>query len=138
MDGYEFERTFITPGAAHSPAVLVGGARAQLLGRRSDLIHVHGEVAAGLSLPGLALIPSVVTIHGLHLVRRLVGWRRALALTNLRLIVRAATRTICVGDAEFAEIESLLGGGHRLALIRNGVDPLPARLRRNVRLPVRH
>jgi glycosyltransferase involved in cell wall biosynthesis len=124
MDGYHFETTFVTPGPTHSPAVLAGGMRAQLSGRSSDLLHVQGEVAAALCLPSLALRPSVLTINGLHLVRRLEGWRRRLAVANLRLIVRAASRTICVGDAEFDEVESLVDSA-RLVLVRNGVDPVP-------------
>ena len=44
---------------------------------------------------------------------------------SLRLVVRAASRTICVGEAEFAEVESLVGAAERLVLVHNGVDPVP-------------
>src|SRR5207248_10348314 len=125
MDDYRFEKIYIAKGAAQNPAVLVGGVRAQLAARRWDMLQVQGEVAAALCLPSLAVRPSVVTINGLHLVRRLDGWRRRLAVANLRLIVRAASRTICVGAAEFEEVESLVGSTKRLALVRNGVEPLP-------------
>jgi glycosyltransferase involved in cell wall biosynthesis len=124
MEGYRFEKTYIVPGPTHIPAVVAGGVHVQLGSRRSDLLHVQGEAAAMLCLPSLALRPSVVTIHGLHLVRRLEGWKRVLAEANLRLIVRAASKTICVGDAEYADVESLVGGTDRLVLVRNGIDPL--------------
>lgn len=123
MDGYRFQRTYVAPGRTHSPAVLAGGLRAQLAGRRWSLIHVQGEVAAALCLPSLALRPSVVTINGLHLVRRVEGWRRKLAVTSLRLLVRSASKTICVGDAEYAEVASLVGATERLVLVHNGVGP---------------
>jgi glycosyltransferase involved in cell wall biosynthesis len=124
MPDYQFETTYIASGPFRSPAVLAGAVRAQLARRRYDLLHVHGEVAAGLCQPTLALRPSVLTLHGLHLVRRLTGRRRKLAVANLRLLVRGASRTICVGDAEFVEVESLVGATERLVLIRNGVDPV--------------
>lgn len=125
MDGYRFDRAYIAPGPTYGPTVVAGGVRAQLSGRHFDLLHVHGEVCATLCLPCLALLPSVLTTHGLHLMRRLEGWRRAAAEANLRLIVRAASRTICVSDADFGEVESLVGATERLVLIRNGVARLP-------------
>jgi len=125
MDGYRFERTFLAPAPTPRVAALIGGLRAQLAARSSDLLHVHGEIAASLCLPTLGARPSILTIHGLHVVRRLEGHSRRLAATNLRLIVRAASRTICVGDAELAEVTSLVGTSDRLVLVRNGVDPVP-------------
>jgi glycosyltransferase involved in cell wall biosynthesis len=125
MDGYFFGRTFVAPGPGPRPAVLIGAARAQLSGRPYDLLHLQGEVAASLCLPALAFRPSVLTIHGLHFVRRLEGRRRALAEANLRLIVRAASRTICISQAELREVESLVSVPERIVLVRNGVDPQP-------------
>ena len=124
IDGYRFERAYIAAEPTHRFNVLTGAVRAQLSARRCDLLHVHGESAAGLCLPGLALLPSVVTIHGLHLVRRLEGWRKSVAEANLRALVRAASRTVCVGEAEFGEVESIVGATERLVVIRNGVEPL--------------
>jgi glycosyltransferase involved in cell wall biosynthesis len=86
-------------------------------------LHVHGEVASGLCLPSLALRASVVTINGLHLVRRLGGWRRTAAEANLRLIVRAASATICVSEAELDHVRGVVGDRGKLVLIPNGVDP---------------
>jgi glycosyltransferase involved in cell wall biosynthesis len=130
MDGYRFERVYLAPSA--NPA----GARASILRRavqvqRSvrayDVLHVHGEVASALCLPSLATRPSVVTLHGLHLLRRLDGLARLAANANLRLIVGAATRTICVSRAEYDDVRRVVGGRarKRASVIHNGVTPLP-------------
>jgi len=84
-------------------------------------LHVHGEVAGGLCLPLLGARTSVVTLHGLHLLRRLSGPRRRAAAHSLRLIVRASDRTICVSTAEH---DSLLAAGvaeQRTVVVHNGV-----------------
>jgi glycosyltransferase involved in cell wall biosynthesis len=121
MEGYLCEKAFLASGPRSGLAALVGGARAQVSCRDHDLLHVHGEVAASLCLPSLALRPSVVTINGLHLLRRLGGWRRSVAEANLRLIIRAASATICVSESEAADVRGVVGESARLVLIRNGV-----------------
>src|SRR5262249_1657430 len=95
--------------------------------RSADLLHVHGEVAAGLALPALATRRSVVTPHGLHLLRRSRGAVLQAAALNLRLLVRAATRTICVSVAERDEMSQSVGErlAGRLVVVHNGV-PLPS------------
>jgi glycosyltransferase involved in cell wall biosynthesis len=92
--------------------------------RGHDLLHLHGEVAGGLCLPLLATRASVVTLHGLHLIRRLSGLRRSAAALNLRAIVRAARHTICVSDAERAELTAVVGysAARRAVVIHNGVQ----------------
>jgi glycosyltransferase involved in cell wall biosynthesis len=89
-----------------------------------DLLHVHGEVAAGLCLPALALRPSIVTLHGLHLLRRVHGAKRALAAASLRAVVRAASRTICVSQAEHDDLVRTVGPAlaRRAVVILNGVE----------------
>jgi glycosyltransferase involved in cell wall biosynthesis len=111
MEGYRGERVTL----AQVPGRLGGHA----------LIHVHGEVAAGLCLPLLALRPAVVTLHGLHLLRRLDGALRRLAAMNLRLVVGAARRTICVSQAEMTDLVGALGAeaASRAVVILNGVEP---------------
>lgn len=125
MDGYVFDRLYVAPSPRPGLSAALGTLRAQVTSSRFDLVHVHGEVAGGLCLPALALRPSVVTINGLHLVRRLDGWLRSVAETNLRLVARAASTTICVGDAEFAEVRAVVGDSERVVLVRNGIDPVP-------------
>src|SRR3989442_12626622 len=103
MDRYRFTRTFLAPGprgAGTIRAVVRNGAHVPFAARRHDLIHVHGEVASAVCLPSLAMRPSIVTLNGLHLLRRVSGPGREAANVNLRLLVRAAGRTICVSESE--------------------------------------
>src|SRR5262245_10706195 len=110
MLGYHFSRVFLAPGPTPSARQLVRGMAGGLpSGRRHDLIHVHGEVAAGLCLPLLMARPSVVTLHGLHLVRRLSGVRRTAAVVNLRAVLGAADATICVSEGEADELRRVVG-----------------------------
>jgi len=129
MDGYCFTRTVLAPGPRGPRAVRAvvrNGANVPFAARRHDLLHVHGEVASAVCLPSLALRPSVVTLHGLHLLRRLTGARREGARANLRVVVRAARRTICVSDGEYADVLAVVGGrsARRVVVIQNGVVPL--------------
>ena len=101
MAGYTFKRVYVAPKRKPGVGDLVAGVfdlRRVLHGY--DLLHVHGEGAAGMFLPLLALKRSVTTLHGLHLLRRATGVRRRAAELNLRAIVGAADRTICVSVAE--------------------------------------
>lgn len=103
-----------------------GVTRAWRLGRAFDLVHTHGEVASGLCLPLLLARPSVVTLNGLHLVRRLSGLRRKAAELNLRAAIRAADRMICVSRAERDYLRAAVGRAaeNRVVVIHNGV-PIP-------------
>src|SRR5262245_6148035 len=76
MPGYRFKRAYLAPGASSTARVLAGAVRISTHARSFDLVHIHGEVASALCLPALATCPAVVTLHGLHLVRRLSGVRR--------------------------------------------------------------
>jgi len=86
-------------------------------------VHVHGEVAAGLCLPLLATRPSVVTLHGLHLVRRTTGAVGTAARLSLRAVLRAAGRTVCVSASEHDELIRAVGAAaaRRAVVVRNGV-----------------
>jgi L-malate glycosyltransferase len=123
MDGYRFDRVHLAPRLEDATRHLPRGvARAFARARGHDLVHVHGEAAAGLCLALLAAKPSVVTLHGLHLVRRLDGARRRAAELNLRAVVRAADRTICVSETEHELLTRILGhAADRAVVIRNGV-----------------
>ena len=129
MRGYVFRRVYVAgrrkPGLGE---VAAGIADLSRVLRGYDLLHVHGEATAGLCLPLLAARPSVVTLHGLHLLRRVEGLRRRAAALNLHAVVRAATRTICVSKAERGQLEAALGAAivHRAVVISNGVRPAPA------------
>jgi glycosyltransferase involved in cell wall biosynthesis len=68
----------------------------------------------------------VVTLNGLHLVRRMTGLGRAAAIVNLRGLVRAADRTICVSRSERDYLLDAIGqsGARRTVVVHNGV-PIP-------------
>jgi len=125
MDGFRFERRFIAsdPSVRRPTRLLASMFRVNRDARAYDLLHVHGEVAALLCLPALARRPSLLTLHGLNLLRRSTGIRRRLAVLSLRLIVAASDRTICVSEGERDEVLSAVGASlaSRVVLIRNGV-----------------
>jgi glycosyltransferase involved in cell wall biosynthesis len=129
MPGHRFDRAYLgsspRPPSREVARGLVGIMRRS---RRYDLVHVHGEVAAGLCLPLLATGPSVVTLHGLHLVRRLHGVRRRTAVLNLHAVLRAADRTICVSQTEHDQLTSVVGptAARRAVVIHNGARLPPA------------
>jgi glycosyltransferase involved in cell wall biosynthesis len=123
MPGYTFRRVYVAP--KRKPGV--GQVAAGLLDLRRvlrgyDLLHVHGEATAGLFLPLLAVRRSVVTLHGLHLLRRVSGLRRRVAAANARAILRAASRTICVSNAEREQLASIVGDAamRRTVVVHNG------------------
>jgi len=128
MRGYRFRRVYVVgkrkPGVGEVAKGIADLLRAL---RGYDLLHVHGEATAGLFLPLLAARPSVVTLHGLHLLRRVGGIRRRAATLNLHAVVRAATRTICVSNAEREHLAAVVGPAirQRVVVVRNGVRPLP-------------
>jgi glycosyltransferase involved in cell wall biosynthesis len=126
MPAYRFSRVYLGPSAAPSVGDLARGVvDAFRRAGRHDLLHLHGEVAGGLCLPLLAVRPSIITLHGLHLTRRLSGLLQTAAALNLRAVVRAADRTICVGKAEHDILAAVLGpdAARRAVVVRNGVRP---------------
>jgi glycosyltransferase involved in cell wall biosynthesis len=119
MPGYAFTRAYLAQerktGVARSGIARVGSEV-----RRHDLVHVHGEGAGALLLPVLAIRRSVVTLHGLHLLRRVDGWKRRAAAASLHAVVRAADRTICVSHAEH-ELVSAIVNSSKVVVVHNGV-----------------
>ncbi len=130
MPGYRFDRAFLSPESSPSP--VESGRRLLQVTRRArhhDLLHVHGEIAGGLCLGLLATRPSVVTLHGLHLVRRTTGLGRTAAVFNLRAVLHAADCTICVSESEQQRLIDAVGPGaaRHAVVIRNGVRIPPPR-----------
>jgi glycosyltransferase involved in cell wall biosynthesis len=124
MPGYTFERLYVAPSSTPGLRRLPSGITDILRRVRAyDVLHVHGEVTSGLCLPLLAARPSVVTLHGLHLVGRLTGFRHSAATLNLRVVARTADRTICVSESEFDEFLNVVGPSvaRRALVVRNGV-----------------
>ena len=130
MEGYRFRRVFLGSSATMGARELLRAMVAVVRQAHGfDLLHVHGEAAAGLCLPLIAAEASVVTLHGLHLVRRLTGWKRQVAVLNLRAVLRAARCTICVARTEYEELARIVGpkAARHAVVIRNGVHvPPPA------------
>jgi glycosyltransferase involved in cell wall biosynthesis len=130
IQGYRADRAYLSrtakPGLS-TPLVVKNAVGVQWVARSHDLLHVHGEIASAACLPAVGLLPSVVTLHGLHWLRRASGASRLAARANLRLIVRAATRTICVSTAEYADVVETVGAhaARRTVVIHNGVSPQP-------------
>jgi glycosyltransferase involved in cell wall biosynthesis len=125
MDGYRFERLFLAddPRERRPDRLFAAVLRVRTAARTHDLVHVHGEGAAYLSLPALARKPSVVTLHGINVLRRSPRLRRPLAVSGLRAVVAAADRTICVSETEYDEVSCALGARARqkVVLVRNGI-----------------
>jgi glycosyltransferase involved in cell wall biosynthesis len=124
MPGYAFTRVHLAPARKPGPATVARGiadVARRLHGH--DLVHVHGEVTGTLFLPVLAVRPSVVTLHGLHFLRRADGIARRGAELNLRAVVRTADRTICVSQAE-QNVLANVADVRRTVVVHNGV-PLP-------------
>ena len=139
MAGYAFQRVYVAtrrkPGVGD---VATGLLDLRRVVRGYDILHVHGEGAAGMFLPLLAVRRSVVTLHGLHLLRRVSGIRRKAAELNLRTVLRAASRTICVSETEREQLRSVTGRAakRRVVVVHNGerlTAPVPAADRHRLR-----
>lgn len=128
LDGYVHERVSLstgrTPleGAASIPR---NWPRILRAARAADLVDVHGDLPAMLSLPMLRGGPSLWTTHGLHFSRRSHGPRGALVGRWVAAACRAADVTVCTSAAERDELAPLLRAGPppRLEVVHNGIDP---------------
>jgi glycosyltransferase involved in cell wall biosynthesis len=128
MAGYAVERAYLAPARKPGPTTVARGLADVLkAARATDLLHVHGEITGTLFLPFLVARPSVVTLHGLHLLRRVDGLRRRAAEVNLQALLRAADRTICVSNAEREVLLGVVGDGGRTRVIHNGTRPTEPR-----------
>jgi glycosyltransferase involved in cell wall biosynthesis len=122
MQRYDFTRVYLAPARKPGALTVARGIGAVMRRARGhDLVHVHGEVTGTLFLPLLALRPSVVTLHGLHFLRRLQGPARAIGELNLRALVRAAGRTICVSHAEHEVVADVVRSS-KTVVVHNGVE----------------
>jgi glycosyltransferase involved in cell wall biosynthesis len=131
LDGFSFETFELSATRSSAGAAASIAARQPRLARaarRAELVHFHGEVASMISLPWLSSRPSVVTLHGLHLLRRLSdGSPQRIGRVSLRAIVTAADHTICVSQAERDELQWLPERLRaKLVVVRNGL-PMPPR-----------
>jgi glycosyltransferase involved in cell wall biosynthesis len=131
MLAYRFTKVYLAKDPRPTPLELAQGVfHALRCGRRHDLVHAHGEPAAGLCMALLALRPSVITTHGLSLSRRLNGFAYRAAALNLRAVVRVADRTVCACRAERATLERIAGAAaaSSAVVVNNGIRIPPARI----------
>lgn len=90
--------------------------------RGADLLHVHGIRAGAWALAALPLAPSIVTLHGLHPLRRPAGPGHRLAGSALlTALVSAADAVICVSAADARRLRQLPVRMAKLHVVRNGV-----------------
>ena len=141
LEGFAHERAFLS--ARRTPASALASlprSWPQLAARArgSDLIHTHGDVASVLALPMLRSRPSVMTTHGLHMLRRVRGPRRALMIRGLAAAASACDVVICTSAAERDELVEVVREADRnkLRVIHNGIDP-PVLMEESERAAVR-
>lgn len=129
LHGFEHARAPLSTGRTPASAAASIPRRYPQLARaarHADLLHVHGDVAATLALALPRARPTVMTTHGLHLLRRCAGVRRAGAERALRAVARRCARVLCTSQDECDELAELLGPvlGARLVVVHNGVAPV--------------
>jgi glycosyltransferase involved in cell wall biosynthesis len=130
IPGYDHVRGYLSSGKRLSELLASLPQSVSRLTReaaRADLLHVHGDAAGGIALPLMVSRPSVLTTHGLHLLRRLDGPRRIAWEHWLAGAALASNAVICTSETERDELAPALRRTDRkkLVVIRNGVDPPP-------------
>ena len=141
LTDFEHDRFYLSSGRTPRSAATslpLRGPRLAARVRNADIIHTHGDAATVIALPLLRARPTVITTHGLNLLRRLIGARRALMAKAFATSVGAAETLICTSPAEQAEAEHVVRARDRskLRVIPNGIDrqqPVTARDRAAVR-----
>jgi glycosyltransferase involved in cell wall biosynthesis len=127
MPGFRFERLSLTERGR--PTELPGGlVRLRRAAESCDLLHVHGDAAALVSWPATGGRPTVITLHGSHLLRRTSGFRGPVVRAGVRRAFARAKAVIAVSESELDYARALApGAADRFELIRNGVSaPRPA------------
>jgi glycosyltransferase involved in cell wall biosynthesis len=126
--GSAFAHDRLTLSGGRTPAQAVASLPARWpavarAARRADVVHVHGDTAMLLALPLLRGRASVVTTHGLHLLRRVRGPVRAGVVQGLRASATAADGVLCTSHAERVELADLLPAParRRLVVVHNGI-----------------
>ena len=125
---FEHQRFYLSGGRTPMAAAMSLPTRLPVLARQvaaSDLLHIHGDAAAVLALPFARLRPSVITTHGLHLLRRSRGQRLIAIRSALKVAVAASRAVITTSSSELQELEAIVRERDRakLRVIFNGVSP---------------
>jgi glycosyltransferase involved in cell wall biosynthesis len=95
--------------------------------RAADLVNVHGDLPAMLSVPMLRGGPSLWTTHGLHFSRRSHGLRGAVVTRWLGAACAAADVTVCTSATERDELHARVARSRRalLEVVHNAVEAPP-------------
>lgn len=120
IEGFRFERLYLTRSMSPLAAVASLPTVARRA-RRCDLVQVHGDAASIVCLPLLGLRPTLLTTHGLHLLRRSDGVSSVLARRGISAAIARSTATICNSRVELDELGSIVRDERKLRLIPNGV-----------------
>lgn len=86
-----------------SPAGWIGAWRelARRIDRGAGLVHAHGvRAAAAALLPARRRVPLVITLHGLHSLRRSRGAATPAARLLNRVVLGSAERVLVLGEAD--------------------------------------
>jgi glycosyltransferase involved in cell wall biosynthesis len=127
LEGYEHRRFALSVTRSRVrgvPSVLRRLREVRRLARESDLVHVHGDMAAMLVASGLRGRPLVITTHGLHRLRRSTGVVGRIVRRRLRAAVAASAVTICIARDERDDLAAALPPSlhSRLVVVPNGVS----------------
>lgn len=112
-----------TPGAA-AASIPTRWPRLAIRAMQADVVHAHGDMASVLALPLLSARPSVITTHGLHLLRRSKSLQRVCVAYALRRTIARTRAVICTSAAERDLLLSIVRppDESKLTVIRNGID----------------
>lgn len=125
MAGFDFDRVELT--RRRNPLELANGlARVIRAARGNDLVHVHGDAAALACLPAIGMRPTVITLHGSHLLRRASGTRGRLVREGSRRAFHRTAAVIAVSESELSFARRIApAAAGRIRLIHNGVPDAP-------------
>jgi glycosyltransferase involved in cell wall biosynthesis len=129
IDGYIQERTWLSArrtAIAGAPSIVARWPAIARAARRHDLLHLHGDMTAMISLSLARRKPTVISTHGLSFLRRADGRALSLAEARWRQVVLAVRRVICSSETERDELLALSPPGTeaRLTVVRNGIAPV--------------
>ena len=131
LDGFRQERRYLSTSRSPlaAPLSIVAGRRALATAARgADIVDVHGDTGAMLCVPLLRRSRSIVTTHGLSMLRRAQGPLLAIAQRRFRAAALAADRVVCTSAPERDELAALLppAAHERLVVIPPGMHvPAP-------------
>jgi glycosyltransferase involved in cell wall biosynthesis len=142
-DRVEWREVVLDPGDLRSPGFGLLEAVAEVLRatRPGAIVHAHGVRSAAVAIPAAILrrAPLVVTVHGLHSLRRSPG---VVSTWVNRAVLGRARRVLVLSGSDRAEIlDAGLAPAGRVVLVRAAVGPVPfvprAAARRALGLPSR-